>query len=417
MTIISFISFAIMLLVIISGLRKESDFFSPARIFLIIWTAAIGLADLKLSRLQVEWSLFGWFMLLSGLIAFLLGIYISYTIFWDKKIKNLVEVRNTIRNVEINKDRMFKLILVYFVIYIVSYVMEFLIEGYIPLFTPQPDKARKMFGVFGLHLLVNGVNVILFLIVQYFILIKADYKRKIFLSIIFLLATGTFLFLLQRYNFFILTVMVFAFIYYSGRNIRLRTFLIMGLVLVGSVMIIRSLRIAQLAEFYFYYMAEMKFSVDYAIFSEPYMYIVMNLENFVHNFDKIKNHSLGFFTMDFLTALLGIKHVIAEYFSLDKFPYFISGYNTFPFYWAYYYDFGILGLFFLPTFLGFMISYVYYKLRTDPNVFRLVLYCIGFIVIVISYSSDPLTRLDMVFNFTVIYLSQFFFIKNPESNS
>lgn len=411
MTIISFISFTLLVILIFTGLFKKSDFFSPARTFGLVWLTAIGLTDLKLSRLQVQWDLFGWFMLLLGLASFLLGIYICYTIFWDKKLQSVHEIRANIRNVEFDEQRLFKLIVIYFIVFATSFLLEFLIEGYIPIFTPQPDKARKMFGVFGLHLLVNGVNVILFLIAQYFIFIKGEYKRKTVLGVITIISVGSFLMLLQRYNFFILTIMIFIFLYYSGRNIRLRTYVIMLVILVGSVLLIRNLRIAQLAEFYFYYMAEMKFSVDYAIFSEPYMYIVMNLENFVHNFNKIENHALGFFTSDFLTALLGMKHWIAEYFGLEKFPHFISGYNTFPFYWAYYYDFGILGLAILPGILGFIISYTYYLLRSQPSVKRLVLYSIGFIVIVISYSSDPLTRLDMMFNFTLIYASQFFFIK------
>jgi|GEM_PF-5271135 len=139
------------------------------------------------------------------------------------------------------------------------------------------------------------------------------------------------------------------------------------------------------------------------------MYLVMSIENFVKYYSHIANHSFGFFTFDFLSAITGLKHWIEEYCNFDKFRLHIGGYNTYPFYWAYYYDFGIAGLALIPFIIGYIISEIYYYLHRNPDIVILTLFSLAFAVITISYSSDPLTRLDMMFNFSIIVFAQFYF--------
>lgn len=411
MTIISFFCLIIFFVLIITSFLKNADLLSPGRIFGFVWTLTIGLADLKLSWLQINWNLYGWLVLSIGFISLLLGIYISRVLNTGSIFLTTQEIRNRIRSLEINESKLFVFIIIFFLLYVICYFAEYLIEGYVPLFTDQPDKARILFGVFGLHLIVNGVNIILFLIIEYFVLVKGNKSKKSILIFIFIISSLSFFMLLQRYNFFILSMMAICFIYYSGRKIRLRTFVFAIIIVGGFVYLIQSVRLAQVAQFYVYSISEMKFSPSYAIFSEPYMYLTMNLGNFVDNFDKIDKHTYGIFTTDFVTALLGLKSSLHEYFHLDKFPHYIAGYNTFPFFWAYYYDFGFIGLAFFPFLIGFIISEINLYLHHNPNLIRLALYCVGFSIIVISYSSDPLTRLDMIFNYSVIVFAQYFIVK------
>ena len=150
MSLISFISFFLFIVLAVSGFRKGVDFFSPARIFMLVWTLAIGLADFKFSFLQFHWSGFGWLMLLLGLLAFLLGIYISFTMNVNKPFLDVRQIRNRIKTLEINEKFLYKFILIFFLAYIVCFYTEYLIQGYVPIFTAQPDKARRMFGIFGL---------------------------------------------------------------------------------------------------------------------------------------------------------------------------------------------------------------------------------------------------------------------------
>jgi len=409
MPTISFFCLLLFIIILISGFKKNSDFLSPGRVFSLLWLFVIGLVEFKFSKLQPHWNYFDWFIALLGILTFLLGIYISYIINLDKSFLRISEIRTKIREVGLNEKKLFRFIVIYFFIYLFCFIAEWQIEGYLPLFTSKPDRARILFGIFGLHLIVSSANVILFLIIEYFIFIKGNLKKKWFLIFVFIIAMGNYILIVQRYGLFILIMMVFCLIYYSGRKVKLRTFIIFGSVIISLIIGIQSLRTTELITAYIIIDSKMKLSPQYAEFAIPYMYIVMSIENFVKYYSQIDNHSFGFFTLDFISAITGIKHWIEEYYNFDKFRLHIGGYNTYPFYWAYYYDFGIAGLALIPFIIGYIISEIYYYLRRNPNIVILTLFSIAFAVMAISYSSDPLTRLDMMFNFSIIVFAQFLF--------
>jgi oligosaccharide repeat unit polymerase len=413
MPIISFICLLFFLLILITGFKRNSDFLSPGRVFALLWLFVIGLVEFKFSKLQPHWNSIDWYMALLGILTFLSGIYISYIINLDKSFLLVSEIRIKIRELGLNEKKLFRFIVIYFFIYLICFIAEWQIEGYLPLFTAKPDRARILFGIFGLHLIVSSANVILFLIIQYFIFIKANIKKKWFLIFVFIVAMGNYILIVQRYGLFIVIMMAFCLIYYSGRKVKLRTFIIFGSIIISLIIGIQSLRTTELITAYIIIDSKMKLSPQYAEFAIPYMYVVMSIENFAKYYSHINNHSFGFFTFDFLSALTGIKHWVEEYYNFDKFRLHIGGYNTFPFYWAYYYDFGIAGLALIPFIIGFVISEIYYYLHRSPNIIILTLFSIAFAVISISYSSDPLTRLDMMFNFSVIVFAQYYFWNKP----
>lgn len=414
MPIISFICLILILLAVLSTFKGNIDLLSPGRTFFILWVFIIGLAEFKFSRLQFHWNLYGWFMLLIGLLTFLLGLYIQYIINFNKPFLSVQEIRDKLKFDGLDEKKLFRFIILYFFLYVICYTTESLIVGYIPFFTAHQDKARQMYGVFGIHLVVVGINIILFLIIQYFIFVKEKAGRKTILATVFIIASGSFFLLLQRYNFFILSMMAFALYYYSGKKIRLRSFLVFALIVIAFVYGIQTIRTTKLLQAYFVYYSQMKFSAKYGQYAIPYMYFVMNVENFVKEFPKISMHTYGLFTFDFLTALVGVKHWLLDYLHVEKFPHYIAGYNTFPFFWVYYYDFGVLGLAGIPFLIGFFIGEIYYSLHRSPTLVMVSLYSIAFSVIIVSFISDPLTRLDMMFNFVVIVLVQFYITKKDK---
>jgi hypothetical protein len=140
------------------------------------------------------------------------------------------------------------------------------------------------------------------------------------------------------------------------------------------------------------------------------MYITMNLENFARAVDKLDHHMYGYFLLDPLLALVGLKHWLAEYFSIERLPYLISGYNTFAFHWWYYYDFGVLGVAILPFLTGMVTAYLYGRLRTRPEPLTMVMYASCVLLMVISYFMNPLNRLDFVSNLVLIWFVHRFVI-------
>lgn len=417
MPTISAISFIIFFILLISGFRKTADFLSPARMFAMLWTFVIGVVQLKQSHLQLWWSLYDWFIALLAVLTLLLGIYVSFIINLNKPFLHVTRIRASIRESGINERNLFRFIIIYTMIYIFCFIAEWQIEGYLPIFTSDPDRARILFGVFGLHLVVSSANVILFLVIQYFIFVKANYHKKVILVLTFILGLANYILIVQRYGFVVLLMMAFCLFYYSGKKIKPRTIISFSVIVLLVIVGIQSLRVTGLFTYYIYSSSEMKFSPAYAELTIPYMYLSMNIENFVKYYSHVENFAYGFFTFDFLTALTGIKHWLAEYANLEKFRMYIGGYNTYPFYWPYYLDFGIAGLAIIPFIIGFIISEIYYHLHRNPNLIVLVLATVGFAVIMISFNSDPLTRLDMMFNFIVIVSAQFLFVNKSSKLS
>jgi len=415
MPVISFICLIAFLSILIFSFRKKVDLLSPGRVFLILWLLILGLVDLKFSRLQSEWKLFDWVMVLLGLLTFLTGIYISYIINLDKPFLPVSKIRLRFRELEVNETRLFYFIIIYFLLCLASFIVEWQIEGYIPLFTSRPDSARVMFGVYGLHYIVNSINVVLFLIIQYFIFVKSNFTKKSVLVLIFILSLGNYILFVQRFGLFILFMMAFCLYYYSGKKLRMRTVILFFVLLSGLIIGIQSIRATQLFSTYIYVQSEMKFSPKYLDFTLPYMYLSMNLENFVKYYSHVQDHSFGFFTFEYLIEASTIRKWFIDYYNFNRIENYIGGYNTYPFFWTYYLDYGIAGLALMPFIIGFIFSEIYYFFHRNPSLVMLALVSIVFAVIMISFNSDALSRLDTILPFTVIVLAQFLFIKGNSS--
>ncbi len=414
MNLISLFCFIITSITILSCIGKQRDIFSPTRLFVFIWSLAIGLAELKFSRFQHQWSLYGWAMLLLSIISFLIGVFAVYVIYYKKEILSFDEIRNIIQNTQVDQKKFYYVIIILFVAYIISYIVIVLVRGYVPILSNHPSESRTQVDVFGFGLIIHGATSIMFFIVQYLLLIKQNSSRKITLVIILLITFITYFALLQRYDlvFWIIISLVF---YYYSRKVRIRSVLLFVLGLLSIMYAIQNIRLSKYFAGYLYVFSEMKFSPKYAIFTEPYMYIVMNLENFTNAVTKITQHTFGYYTFNFIMSLTGLKHWIQGYSNLDDAPFLNSGYNTYTMFWDFYRDFGALGLGVISFSLGFLISTLYYKFRTKPNQHTLSLYSIGVFVILFSFFIDPIGQLHFFFNTSLIFFITFVVLKERDS--
>jgi len=170
------------------------------------------------------------------------------------------------------------------------------------------------------------------------------------------------------------------------------------MVLVASVIYsIATLRAGQILQTVLYKISLMKIHPDYAIFTEPYMYLVMNVENFVHAVSRLQGYTFGYFTFDWVFALIQLKYPIREYFSLAETPYLFSGYNTYTLFWTLYRDFGVLGISLLPLLGGLFVGSVYYAMRRNPTLELVSFYSIIVFVMGLSFFLSPLGSLWFVY--------------------
>lgn len=401
---VSSLCFCVCLGVLASAFLRGADLLSPGRLFGFLWFLAIGLANLKLSAFQYEWSIQDWLLLSIGVGSFILGTYMVSVVWMGEPILSAADMRRRIASVTIDERVLFRLTMVVFLCYVVSYLASYLIKGFIPLLTPRPSEMRTKFTVFAFGLIVHAAPAIMFFVLQYFVLVKGRRMKKGILGMVFLITAGTYFFLLQRFDYAIWAVISFVFLYYGSGYLRLRTLLIPVLAFAGLFYWIQSLRLIGHIEHYIYYASRMKIDIGFAVITEPYMYVVMNLENFVHGSKLLDQFGFGYYTFNFLMSLTGLKHWLAEYFSMPENPYMTGGYNTYSFLWAYYRDFGVLGIGLLPLVLGAAISTVYHSMRTRPTILNISLYGLAVFVILISFFHNALAMLQFVFIVILIYL-------------
>ncbi len=412
MTVPQVISIAIIIILVLISFKHGTDLLSPAKVFILIWAVCILLVEFKFSGYQHQWSSYSWLIILSGLLSLLLGLFSSFVIYTGRTFKSVKEVRTISSKLDSDDlRRIYYITLFLFFLYVISFIIEVMIEGNVPIFSARIDRARIEFGVFGLHLIVNFQLAIMFLVIEYVVNKGAKKSRKFIMWSIFLITLITFALLLQRFNFFVWAVMIIGLLYYASQVLKLKRIILIILIFFAFLGGIQSIRLSQYVTQYIYVISKMNFPKQYAFFTEPYMYISMNLENMARAVEKLESFTYGVMTFDPLYALFGLKHWIADYFNIDSRPFLNSSYNTFSFHWYYYQDFGIVGIVLLPLFTGFIIGLIYYRMRMSAELKWVVLYSICLALLVISFFTNPLTLLNFVFNFFILWFIHHFFIR------
>jgi oligosaccharide repeat unit polymerase len=390
--------------IVLSSLRRGTDVFSPGRVFGFVWAFSIGLADLKLSGLQSEWTPFSWTLLLVGVSSFLLGVFVVYVLRARDSQFPISSVRDTFRTYAgLREGSFFWIILAVFVAYVIAYSTNVLMKGDIPWFSRNPARVRVGYGVFALGLINHAAPSIMLFVVQYLFLVSGHRWKKAVLCLVFVLSGGSYFLLLHRFDLAIWAVVSLVFLYYTTWHVRWRTVLAMLIVFAGLLAWMQSVRLLGHIQNYLFLMSKMKIGFEYAAFTEPYMYIVTNLENFARAVEKLESHTYGYFTFNALMSLTGLKHWLADYFVIEETPYLNSGYNTYSFLWTYYRDFGTVGLFLLPFLLGTLISWLYYTMRRQPSFVLISLYAMAVFVMVISFFHHAPSLLHFVFNVGLVY--------------
>lgn len=408
---VAIIGLTIFFLCLLTFLSKNIDVLSPSRLFILIWSFAVGITNFKFSYLQREWYTYGWIMLFLTLLSFLAGLFIVYVINVDKDKKSIQEMRESIKNQIINKELLYKIIVVFFLLYLISFVLSFMMMGFVPAFSPRPEIRSHWSGVFGIGLITHSLPPILFFSSIFFFYEKKFYKRVI----VFFIALSTFflnLLILHRFDIVYWLIVLFAFLFYGTNKLKFKNLVLWLTFLVTILYGISTFRASKFITNALYYSSAMKFHVKYAIITEPYMYFAMNVENFVKGVEKYSDFTFGYFTFNPLLSLIQLKHPLNEYFAIDEFPHLLTySYNTYTMFFEWYRDFGIFGLSFLPFIWGIIIATAYYNLRRKPSLSAITVYGGFLFVILFSFFVNMLGWLHFVFNLAALYIISRFITK------
>lgn len=393
----------ICLAIVASAMRRDADALSPARVLGFVWALAIGLTNLKLSGLQENWSITSWIQLIIGVSSYLIGTLIAFVQNIGRQLLS-VELMRKSWTKDVDEHRLFISIAVTFALYIFGYFVITFIKGVTPpLFSAKPWIARHDFTMFGIGLFLQNVVVVVFFSVVYLLIAGGEKRKKRVVLAMTAISLLTYFFLLQRLQIMMTGIVCATLIYYTTSHLRKSTVIWYFLGTSLFFLLVSSLRTGQVLVLFLYTSAAMKFSPAYAIFTEPYMYVVMNLENFARAVQQLDSLAYGYYTFDFTTALVGLKHWISEYFGMVDTPYLTSNYNTYTAFWTYYRDFGTFGIAIIPALVGWGIASAYYWLRTSPNIRSLAFYSVAMFVMFMTFFNSPLGFLWFVYNVVVMY--------------
>ncbi len=416
MSIIAIVFFSIALLLALSYLRNQSDIFSPARLFILIWAVIIGLTELKLSWLQKEWPVYSWAMLIISLSSMLLGMFAVYVINFNKPIKTIDNIKYALANFDFDSRRILKVVVYLFFAYSISYIVIYLAVGFIPLFTNDPNSARTKWSLFGFGLIIHSAPAVIYFALLYYLFIKKKKITKILLAVIILVTLGSFILLLQRFTIVITIVLLLVMLYYGTRKFKGSYLLGISSAFVLLIYSISTIRTSEFFILYLYKEAKMKYDRSLAFLTEPYMYVTMNLENFANSVKQYDSFTYGYFTFDFILALAGLKHTIAKSYYFEEFPFIVNkSFNTYTMFFAYYRDFGVLGLLIFPFAIGFAISSIYYWMRKNPSLHSISVYGLCVFVIIFTFFIPMLSWLHFVMNIVIIYFfSKYLIIQHKQ---
>lgn len=404
MSWVSVICFLICIGIICSCFRRGADILSPARVFAFVWSLAIALAELKFSAFQHEWNADGWILLLTGIGSLLVGIFIAYVLNLHRKLVPIRAMRQMLLGEVVREGRLFWLICLSVAAYTISYLVIFLVKGWLPIFVVGTRISRVEFNIIGFTVILYSAGFIVFFTLLYFLLVQGRKGKKVFLATISLVTVGSYFLLLQRFQIIMAVVICFTLLYYATHYVRFKTAVPLLLAVTVFFYWIMSLRLGSLVATYTHWASKMRISKDYAFITEPYMYLVMNLENFARAVNRLDHHTFGYFTFDFLVSIAGLENRLGEYFAIDRTPYLVSYYNTYTGFWPLYRDFGVIGLTLIPLLLGFATCMLYYRMRGTPTIKNVTAYGVMLFFLLISFFVFPISFLWIQYNMLALYL-------------
>jgi oligosaccharide repeat unit polymerase len=336
--------------------REMQNLTELRALFTLAWVGGQGLACLKLSKLQSDWSYITW------LCFFLIYIGFGIGYEWGRKY-SLDEVK------EIGKDegkarRLFVCIVGLCVISLVCFTIEAVLLGFIPLFSDKPH-AYSYFHISGVHYFTISCILIPAITILY---LKtgsvSGMKKKCILAAANVTAAAIPFLCVSRFQ--LLFAVGFAVVTYLmvNRKMRLRTMVLIVLALLPVYVVLTVFRHHDVA--YLNGIFEMKFEKMPIFITQPYMYVANNFENFNCMVVQLSKHTWGVRMLFPVFALTGLKFVFP---ALTASPIFLTKpeLTTLTMFYDAYYDFGIVGVFLFAVLLGAAAKWMMRVVKKSDN--------------------------------------------------
>ena len=354
---------------------KYRDILAPPAVLSVSWLFCIGLCGLKLSGLQNSWGIYTFFVFYLVYLCFCIAFETA-----EKKITLPETGGNSFRSLllyeKLNPGTTAAIIRVLTAVSLLCFLSEALILGFIPLFTEDTPHAYSTFHISGIHYFTVLSVLVPGLCVSYF---SQEGQKNEKRSVMICLAISLLLPVLMVSRFQLVFSVAAAFVEFlmiSREN--LKRFLTVR----NAVLVFAGLTL--LTGVYVYITVERAHSISYLNgifemndpdtpiwFSQPYIYIVNNFENFNCMIEQITRHSYGLKMLYPFFALTGLKFLFP---GLLSFPLYLTRaeLTTVTMFYDAYYDFGVAGIIVFSVLLGILYAYLYRIQHRKPGTLMLL---------------------------------------------
>lgn len=343
-------------------------------IFTLSWVGGQGIACLRLSWIQEDWPYFTWIVFFA--------IYIMFSIGYGWGQENEKVERTNITPNAIYERRVFFCIVALSILSVVCFGIESRILGFIPL-SEKMTYSYLAFYVAGVHYGTFSCILIPALTVLYLELREKNkwiQNISIFLSNLIALLIP----FLCMARFQLLFSIGFALVIYMAvrKNVQLKrmVFLAGGLILIYILLtVIRHHDVEYINSVF-----EMKKKNMPVLFSQTYIYIANNFENFNCLICNIEKHSWGMRMLEPFWSLTGLNRVFT---GLMKYPSYLvkPELTTLTMFYDAYYDFGIIGVSVFSLVLGIVSRKILKAVQNCNNPIAYLLYAQFAVCLALSF--------------------------------
>lgn len=336
-------------------------------LFSAFWVGGQGIACLKLSRLQTDWSVMTWICFFLAFAGFWVTFQILERVFGEEERfdRRRRQRRSFVRPV-------YYCIIALTAVSLAAFLFEAAVLGFIPLFLRGVPHAYSEFHLSGIHYLTVSCVLVPALSVIFFL--QGGSRRSVRNVVILLMTLIAFLIpILCVSRFQLIFAMVLAVFTCCAYRKKVEPWLIGAAVLILIPLYI-VLTVARSHDVqYLNGIFEMKNNKMPIFISQPYIYIANNYENFNCLVDALPAHTWGIRSLFPVWALTGLKFMFPY---LISFPIYVDKeeLTTLTMFYDAYYDFGVVGVLIFACVLGAVCFFLTERLKDMKNPLEYLFY-------------------------------------------
>lgn len=336
---------------------KAKSILNLRGLFALSFIGGEGIACLKLSYIQTEWSITTW---VCFFLAFM-GVWLAFEI--TGKLMDKKAGTHSYKGRILDSDRFFVFIIILVAASLAAFIIEAAVLGFIPLFVEGIPHAYSYFHITGLHYLtVSCVLVPAFSVLWY--QNKKEHKKSelIIMAVADIMALLIPVLCVSRFQLFAAVGMAIFMYILKAEKIPWKIIVPVALALVAAYLALSVARSHD--DEYLKSIFEMKVNMPVNL-SRIYIYIANNYDNFDCLVKELTGHTWGLRMLFPVWALTGLKFLAP---SLVNFPFYLTKpeLTTLTLFYDAYYDFGAAGVFVFSGIIGF-VAYVIERMTRQHN--------------------------------------------------